>query len=258
MTQVYRQRSGREGAASRVVLIASLAAVCLGMTSPARATLATFITASGETTGGGPVNAEAEITTGAGTLTIKLTNLLLGNQAGSSYDVAQEISALFFTLSNAPSSTLNEDSSDTGTLRDFTSSSAFTDASGTLSRWTLTSSGANLALDVLGGGQPNQLIIGGQGSGYDVNSSVRTHDPQVAVSATFNFSAPGVSASTTVIPTSVVFRFGTTAGRDQVPGQPGTIPNPEPSTIALALSGLGAIGIVGLRRLRRRPAVAST
>jgi hypothetical protein len=38
---------------------------------------------------------------------------------------------------------------------------------------------------------------------------------------------------------------------------PGVNPIPEPSTIALALSGLGAVGFVGLRRFRRRvPAVA--
>jgi hypothetical protein len=61
----------------------------------AQADVVTFITPSGSTTGGGPVDATATITTGAGTITVSLTNL-----ESNPKDVAQNLSDFSFTLSN--------------------------------------------------------------------------------------------------------------------------------------------------------------
>src|SRR5207248_7923086 len=61
----------------------------------ANANVFTFVTPTGSSTGGGPVNASATVTTGAGTVTIVLTDL----QANPT-DVAQLISDFDFVLSN--------------------------------------------------------------------------------------------------------------------------------------------------------------
>src|SRR5438132_151597 len=54
----------------------------------------TFSTASGASTGGGPVSASAQVTTGANSVTVTLTDLL-----ANPTDVAQLISDFSFTLS---------------------------------------------------------------------------------------------------------------------------------------------------------------
>src|SRR5215831_8976119 len=76
----------------------STLSVCLGALAiaalQASANTITFLTPAGATTGGGPVDALAMITTGAGTVTITLTDL----QANPT-DVAQLISDFDFTLS---------------------------------------------------------------------------------------------------------------------------------------------------------------
>jgi hypothetical protein len=61
----------------------------------AHADTVTFDTPPGSTTSGGPVDATATFTTGAGTLSITLTNLLANPK-----DVAQLLSDLEFTLGN--------------------------------------------------------------------------------------------------------------------------------------------------------------
>src|SRR4051812_19275055 len=77
----------------------SIAAV-LACSSVASAGSITYATPTGSSTGGGPVSAVADFTTGTNTLTVQMQNL----QANPT-DVAQLISDLFFTLSGFTTST---------------------------------------------------------------------------------------------------------------------------------------------------------
>ena len=63
---------------------------------PAHAATVTFVTPTGASTGGGPVNASATFTTSANQISVSLSNL----QANIT-DVAQGLSDLFFTYSGS-------------------------------------------------------------------------------------------------------------------------------------------------------------
>ena len=82
--------------------LAILAIVTLTSAVATKADTVTYVTPTGSSTGGGPVNARAVLTVNpAGTLTVVLTNL----QANPT-DVAQLISDFSFTTTGAPTGTL--------------------------------------------------------------------------------------------------------------------------------------------------------
>ena len=79
-------------AAAACLWVCALVALAL-YPAPARAGMFAFMTPTGAMTGGGPVNAEADLTTSAGSILVTLRNL----QANPK-DVAQLLSDFSFTV----------------------------------------------------------------------------------------------------------------------------------------------------------------
>jgi hypothetical protein len=203
------------------------------LTTAATAGTFTFSTAAGAVDSvGQPVDASATVTTGAGTITVVLNDLL-----ANPTDAGQLLSDFMFTLSTAPTTALNGTTTPTGTLICIPSTPCTTT---TITSWGLTSTGSTILLNSLAGG-PSETIIG-PGPYTNANGSISGNDPHnpfLNQTATFTFSVAGVTASTTV--TSASFSFGTVAG-DEVPGVPGGGGpgggTPEPGTIVMACTGL--------------------
>lgn len=226
------------------MLYACLAVLICALAS--QAAIITYITPSGSTSGGGAVNASATFTTGAGTLSISLTDL----QANPT-DVAQLLSDLDFVFSNGAT---------TGTLSSSSGQEVTVNGGGTFTLGNTVSTGwglnnnvnGGLQLDALGFIGPEHLVIGppGQGGTYsNANGSIAgngPHNPFLNQTVTFNLAVSGVTASTTI--TSATFSFGTTAGQN-VPGIPGAV-IPEPGT--LALLGTGLLALAGVWKKARK------
>jgi hypothetical protein len=228
-------------------------ALC-GVVAPVHAELITYITPPGSTTGGGPVNAEADFTTAAGSITITLKDL----QANPT-DVAQLLSDLSFTVGNGGSLT--------GSAQTGASSQELTvNGNGTFSiganlttvaavGWVYTTTSSTGTLDVLQGpghAGPAHLIIGPPGGPTyaNANGSIAgngPHNPFLNQSVMFTITAPNVSADTTI--TAAIFSFGTTEGASLIPG---VLSVPEPSSLVLGLLGLGLGGSIGFYRRRWR------
>jgi hypothetical protein len=226
---------------------AALAWLCAGSGSGlVRAGMITFVTPSGSSTGGGPVDASASFVTSSGSLSIVLTDL-----EANPKDVAQLLSDLSFTVGNGGSltgATLSSSSSQEITVL---SNGSFTLGSTVATGWVPSLSGSSGSLDVLaaGGAGPAHLLIGPPGAGgtySNANPSIAgngPHNPFLNQVATFSILGSGITADTTI--TSVTFSFGTTSGID-VQG----VTVPEPSSLVLAGIGVGVLGLIALRRSR--------
>jgi hypothetical protein len=225
--------------------------VCLLMcafAATSQANTITFVTPAGATIGGQPVAASATFTTGAGTLSITLADLL-----ANPTDVGQLISDLFFTLSNGSTGGILTSSS--GQEITVTGTGAFTLGPTVSTGWALSPSGGGMLLNVLGTPiGPAHLIIGppGPGGTYGTaNGSIAgngPHNPFLNQTATFTITDASITAATNV--TAATFSFGTTAGSN-VPGVP-SVPVPEQPTLislGVALLFLGALS----RTWRRLP-----
>jgi hypothetical protein len=229
----------------------------------------TFSTPAGATdTAGDPVSASATITTGAGFVTISLSN----NQPNM-LDAGQLVSDLFFTLSGTTSLASpvypggvaqTQNSVDLPTK----GSSAGTTSTQTVA-WAATETSGQILLNGLGPGAiptaqcnagPACLVIGppttqnGTAVTYtNANGSLAgngPHNPFIFETANFTIDVTGVTAATTI--SNVIFSFGTTAG-DNVPG--GLVP--LPASIPLFGSGLAMLGWLGRRRKRSAAGVAA-
>jgi len=207
------------------------------------------------TMGAGSVDASGTFTTGAGTLTIDLSNLLTAAQMKN---VGEDLSDVFFTLDTTSSS--GSVSSSTGTFISVgsggTVSSAVSDLAGPdLIGWGLTNAGSTYHLDGLGGLEtPQNTIIGGTPGSFTKYSSANSsiagngpHNPFVQGTGHFVLSIAGVTAATNV--SNVVFSFGTTTG-DNVPAAA----VPEPGLNALLLFAGITASVFGYRRRSRSAA----
>jgi hypothetical protein len=219
-----------------VVLLAALITA-----SAAYADTFKFVTPTGSSTGGGPVNAAATVVTGTGTVTITLSDL----QANPT-DVAQLISDFDIVLSTgATTGTL---ASQSGPLISIAGNGTVSVTPGNPDHWVLNSNvGGGIQISDLSGGPPDDLIIGPAGPGgvyTNANGSIAgngPHNPFINGTGTFVLNVAGVTGTTQI--TSATFSFGTTAGVD-IPGQN---PVPEPSSLTLLASTLGVM-LVALRK----------
>jgi hypothetical protein len=243
--------------ANRAVILGGVIGASMSLCSMAHAATVTFQTPGGATAGGEAVSAAATITTGAGTVSVTLSNTL-----PNIHDAGQLLSDIFFTLSGTTSNptypggvaqtqnSVDLGSGNPGALGTFTAA------------WNASESGGVLTLEGLGPGSissatcnagPACLIIGPPTSSTattatysNANSSIvgnGPHNPLIFETATFVLDVTGVTAATQV--SNVNFSFSTTAGVD-VAGQQ----VPLPASIPLFGSGLAMIGWLTRRRKR--------
>ncbi len=203
---------------------------------------------------GNPVSARATFTFGTNTLTIVLENTLSGNVR---WAPNMFISGLQFSLSGSPGTATF--GSGSGVEMQFDNSpNGFSILNGgnplATTRWNLSTSPT---LTALGGGQPDEMIIGGPNSGgtYTTNGQPTNFNPYMYKSATFVINyASGVDVNTMV--SNVSFSFGTSQGEAVLPGTRQS-PVPEPATTTLAGAGLASVGLFSLLRRRNRKVLAN-
>jgi len=203
-----------------------------------------------DTTNGVSATADFAITSNGFVITIT-------NTESNTADAGHAISQFSFAINSASLGTVTSFSELAGVETAFTGSTTPVDntSAGSLKlHWQFSGSGPFL-LDALSGAQPNHLIVA---AGSTPNSSLTNNHTPSFIGATqffFTTSTAPTSLSRDDI-TGFQFAFGTMA---EVPLESASgsgtshqgIVTPEPSTIALALSGLAATGFVGIRRHRR-------
>jgi hypothetical protein len=206
---------------------------------PARADLTfSYITPNGAANSG-PVNAQADITLSANTITIVLTDY----EQNPGNDT-QLISGIKMNVSGA-----------TGVGVTTVNSGKVSNGAGT--------TGTAIDLNIYGNGTPIEQIIGPDSKGnfdptlgglYDNanNSIIKNHQPDVLGTATFIIHDPGITTASTI--SNIVFEFGTAQGSNMIAGTAKPIPEPA-SLLMVALGGGVTAGYLARRRLRaRRPA----
>jgi hypothetical protein len=198
------------------------------------------------TCGGEACGASATVTTGAGTVTVVLTDTQANPRSAgdllSNFHIALPGSPTGLTQNNQPLITVN---SNTG---------PYTTSTGT-TQWEVSTSGGVITLDVFSHAVPINMIIGPpDSSGNYSNGNASVVDghfsPYINGTGTFVFSDTSITAAT-ALPTSVTFSFGTMLNESTLTG---FVPLPPAALLfGTALVGMGILG-----RRRRNNGVAQS
>jgi hypothetical protein len=228
------------------------AILTLGAITSSAATFTFNTSSTAVSSSGGPVDAQAVITTGAGVVNIQLFDL-----QGDPSDASQLLSGFMFTLDQnastslvsttptAPQGFVNVNGNGPATL--------LTPGSVTVAPWALTTAGSTIRLNSLVGG-PSQTVIGPSDSSFTPNGSLTNgaHNPYINQEADFSIAISGVTSNTNVLGFS--FGFGTNGDLPYLTGTGGPTQSsvtPEPGTIVMALSGIGLAAIGASRRKKK-------
>jgi len=199
-----------------------------------------------------PVDAEAIVTTGNGTVTVQLFDLLTAAQM---HDAGQLLSDFFFTLPGTFATVSNtNENTPSGTLFDINGSTP----TATIGKWGFSDSSSSGSTtfhidDLNNGNSPTQTIIGGtvgESSSHYTNANpslTGNHNPFVQGEETFVLNIAGVTSNTAI--TSGVFSFGTDSGGN-ITGVPSTVPEPRTTGFIVAA------GLVMAFALRRKKFVS--
>jgi hypothetical protein len=240
----------------RSLLLVGLAFV---VPATAHAAVITYSTPSYAEVGGFKLNASATFTTTNGGITVLLENLQSDPLA-----VIQAISGIQFIVENVTTGSLT---SNPGTLRTIASDGTFVDAPVGTTDWSLSFNGPRFHLTTLnasGASRDQQLIIGAPGAANTYRNSNapgsiagnNQYNPFLALSATFQILAPGVTDQSEI--SNVILLFGTqpTASfAECTAGCPDVGVVPEPTSLLLLGSGLfGLTHVHRKRRARGKPA----
>ncbi|MGN6369761.1 MAG: hypothetical protein ACTHN5_15995 [Phycisphaerae bacterium] len=224
------------------------AAVVAALAGAASANTVDIATLIGATVGGNPVSADALVTTGNGTVTVVLTNLIVDPTT-----VGQNISGFSFTLSDV--FTTDSLTSSSGLERMVHDDGSYTDGGLASTGWAESSAGKVITLNLLGTSEaPDHTIIGSpalddkyDSAGGSIDKTSGPHNPFFTGPVTFNLSVLGVTSATTV--TAANFQFNTSAGSNESNVNITTVV-PLPPAV---LSGMGMLGMLGIGgKLRKK------
>jgi hypothetical protein len=224
---------------------------------PAAADFQTFSVAGSGSDG--PLAASATFTTGAGFIDVTITNTLSASLIKSA---GQAVSDLSFMISNAPGTNTGNTANSATFLTFPGGTTTATTSTGTPDRWLgaggqghFSIVGNTITLETIGGGQPSQMILPTGTNFPNANASIiggGGHPGQfnrfVDGAASFALNLTGVTAGTSINPTSVTFSFGT--GPDHFITVPGPV-------VGAGLPGLivACVALFVLARRRRQQLV---
>lgn len=191
-------------------------------------------TASGATSGGQSVDAQATLTFGTGTLTILLQNLQSGEISSGQAISGVILQGITGTL------TLVSAYGDTVDVSGSTVTPLSTDAS--LSHWGILGSSE---VSTLTGGKPSELVVGPSPNG---NGGFGNFNPYVNGTATLTLSNINFTANSSI--SGLAFVFGTPDATNN--GVLKTSAVPEPSTVFAGALLLLPLGMSAIRVLRKK------
>jgi hypothetical protein len=243
----------------------TIAAAAFSFATSANAVTYSF---TGTTAGGATVSAKADVTLGAGTVTIILTDLLQNPTSAGQLVSGFQFNATGVTGSGALT-TLN--SALVSTIASDGTGNYTAGVSDPLTRWTASHTNSTVKLTTLSGGNPDRLIIGPDSKGNfdptlggkysNANPSIRGNgnpnsgdNPSILGSAMFVLTLPGIAPDSLLSNVRILFGTGTdyasvcTTNCPQNAPPPGQTPVPGAAWLMGSVIGIG----IGAARLRRR------